>query len=211
MDAINLKHFGQNSDYHYSREGHNVENQDVTELIEKCIEGDRRAQFALFNRYKSKVAGIVFRSLGPGIDGDDVIQQVFISLFKSLAHFKGLSSFDTWVYRISYKVCTDQLRKKYRKRKLNIVEFDNIEGSVKDEKFSPEMVLQQKELNEKIFSALMKMSIEKRMVVVLYEMEERTVEEIAAIIKKPSGTVKSRLFHGRKELKKHLSRYLDTE
>jgi RNA polymerase sigma-70 factor (ECF subfamily) len=64
--------------------------------------------------------------------------------------------------------------------------------------------MRQKELEREVYGALDKLSVDKRMIVVLYEMEGRSLEEIALIMKKPVGTIKSRLFHGRKALEKHL-------
>jgi RNA polymerase sigma-70 factor, ECF subfamily len=181
-------------------------------LLQQCLKNDRTAQRQLFNFYKQRVHDLVFKSLGPKFDADDIIQQVFIELFKSLASFKGNSSLDTWVYRICIKVCTTQLRKKYRKRQPQIV-FDSQQADAdtnaeeKDE--GPFAAMEQKELSRAIYDALDKLDPEKRMTVVMYEMEGRTLEEIAKLARVPVGTVKSRLFHGRKILEKHLKRYLE--
>ena len=101
-----------------------MENNQVSVLIQKCIENNRMAQHEIFHLYKQKVYDLSHRSLGGSFDIDDVVQQIFIALFNSLRHFKGMSSFDTWVYRITVKVCTTQLRKKYRKRQPQIL-FDS--------------------------------------------------------------------------------------
>jgi RNA polymerase sigma-70 factor (ECF subfamily) len=179
----------------------------VDEIVQKCVEGDRRSQYQLFEAYGRRVHSVVYRMLGPKYDVDDVVQQVFIGLFESLPTFKGLSSLDTWVYRLCVKVCTDQLRKKYRKRVLNIVESDEGVDNAADG-VTPLMDLERRELRGKIFEALEKLSAEKRTVLVLYEMEGKTIEEIAEIVRAPGGTVKSRLFHGRNDLQKHLRKYV---
>jgi RNA polymerase sigma-70 factor (ECF subfamily) len=184
--------------------------QDTTLVLQQCLKNDRKAQRELFNRYKLKVHDLVFKSLGPRFDTDDVIQQVFIELFKSLSLFKGDSSLDTWVYRIGSKVCTTQLRKKYRKRQPQIVYDSEQADSEADAGFPcPSSDIEQKELESAVQEALDKLDPEKRMTVVLYEMEGRSLEEIAAITGIPLGTVKSRLFHGRKTLEKVLARYLE--
>jgi len=179
-------------------------------LIKQCIRGDRRAQQQLFRQYRSSVYSLVCRLLGSDFDIDDVLQQVFVSIFRSLESFKGLSSLDTWIYRITVKVCTDQLRKKYRKRKLSVV------GSVDDERsgltaateHTPHTGLERRELVERINAALARLTTEKRAVLIMYEMEGRSLEEIASVIEKPLGTVKSRLFHARREMEKLLRRYM---
>jgi RNA polymerase sigma-70 factor (ECF subfamily) len=183
----------------------------VEQLVAGCIAGDRRCQHDFFRAYHDRIFGFACHFLGPGFDFDDVVQQVFIRLFKSLGSFKGTASLDTWVYRIASNVCTDQLRNKYRKRRLDIVvdsdeqacdaqipEYDNPYGS-----------MERKELAIRISRALALLSEEKRTVIVMHEMEHAPLEQIADVIRKPVGTVKSRLFHARKELQKHLSKYLD--
>lgn len=177
----------------------------ISVLLRKCNENDRMAQHELFNLYKRKVFDLAYKSLGRAFDIDDVVQQIFIALFNSLKVFKGNSSFDTWVYRISIKICTTQLRKKYRKRQPHL-SYDPSGIEVEDPSgwCNPLEVMRQKELEREVYGALDKLSVDKRMIVVLYEMEGRSLEEIALIMKKPVGTIKSRLFHGRKALEKHL-------
>jgi RNA polymerase sigma-70 factor (ECF subfamily) len=179
-------------------------------LLQQCLKQDRKAQRQLFDFYKHKVHDLVFKSLGPRFDTDDVMQQVFIEVFKSLFYFKGDSSLDTWVYRICIKVCTTQLRKKFRKRQPQIV-FDSLQtdGEADDRDCGPFYDLEQKELAMAIYDALDRLDPEKRLTVVLYEMEGKSLEEIAQIARVPVGTVKSRLFHGRKILENKLKRYLE--
>jgi RNA polymerase sigma-70 factor (ECF subfamily) len=184
----------------------------LEDIVRKCLEGDRRGQQTLFTHYRSKVTNLVYRFLGPRFDVDEVVQEVFVSLFESLQGFRGLSSLDTWVYRLCMKVCTDQLRKKYRKRQLSIVHVEGGPEELTDPRSpSPQSALmERKELRQEIFGALEKLTVEKRQVVVLYEMDGKTLEEIADIVQAPVGTVKSRLFHGRNELKRHLRRYVES-
>jgi RNA polymerase sigma-70 factor (ECF subfamily) len=190
--------------------GEDIMLEPMTGILQLCRKDDRKAQRQLFDFYKHKVHDLVFKSLGSRFDTDDVIQQVFIELFKSLSYFKGDSSLDTWVYRICLKVCTTQLRKKYRKRQPQIV-YDSgradTETDAKDN--SPFEDMEQKELAGAIYDALDKLDAEKRLTVVMYEMEGKSLEEIAKIAGVPVGTVKSRLFHGRKILEKQLKRYLE--
>jgi RNA polymerase sigma-70 factor (ECF subfamily) len=180
----------------------------VSDIVRRCLENDRMAQRELFQLYKQKVFNLAFKSLGSRFDIDDVVQQVFIAVFGSLQSFKGESSLDTWVYRITVKTCTTQLRKKYRKRQVPIM-FDPMESEREDHSGpDPLASVENKELTQAIFNALDKLSIEKRMIVKMYEMDGQTLEEIAHILKKPIGTVKSRLFHGRKALEKYLRGYV---
>ncbi len=178
------------------------------DIVRKCIANDRMAQHELFHLYKQKIHDLTYKSLGNRFDIDDVIQQVFIALFGSLRQFKGESSLDTWVYRITVKVCTTQLRKKYRKRQPNIV-YDAMDREPEDPASnSPAEAIEKQELARTIYEALDKLSVEKRMIVIMYEMDGLSLDEIAGVLKKPLGTVKSRLFHGRKALEKQLRGYI---
>jgi RNA polymerase sigma-70 factor (ECF subfamily) len=207
-----LKQMTTISDYRYrDRQTHEARMPEpMHDVLQLCLKNDRRAQRQLFDFYKHKVHDLVFKSLGPKFDTDDVIQQVFIELFKSITYFKGESSLDTWVYRISLKVCTNQLRKKYRKRQPQIV-FDSqqADGEIDAADNGPSGDIEQKELGRAIYDALDKLDPEKRMTVVMYEMEGKSLEEIAQVAHIPLGTVKSRLFHGRKMLEKQLRRFLE--
>ncbi len=183
---------------------------DDDQLVSGCCAGDKRCQRMLFKKYRETVFFIISHSLGPKFDKDDVIQQIFIKIYKSLESFKGLSSLDTWVYRIASKVCIDQLRKKYRKRQLTIIQNpDFIENKQDTSKNDPYKDRENKELSEQIYMGLNKLSVEKRMVVTMFEMEGFSLQDISIVLKKPIGTIKSRLFHGRKELAGHLRNYLD--
>jgi RNA polymerase sigma-70 factor (ECF subfamily) len=201
-----------NSDYSAkSGSKRKIDYMHIDPIVSGCVAGDRRCQRMLFKNYRDRVQSLVVKSLGPDFDTDDVIQQVFIRVFDSLRSFEQRSSLDTWVYRITSKVCMDQLRRKYRKRQLPTVHItDALEGQIRSGRhLEPGGRLELKELNRTLYDGLQKLSPSKRMVLVLFEMEERSLDEIAGIIGKPVGTVKSRLFHARKEMETHLRRYLE--
>lgn len=207
-----MNHFSQTSDSITSNDDISDGNlcMDERRLVDGCREGDRQSQRLLFKKYKNTIYNLVTFTLGSYYDRDDIIQQIFIKLFKSLDNFKGLSSLDTWVYRITTKVCIDQLRKKYRKRQLPIKSNSELIEKCHDhQRTNPFKEQEIKELNKQIYTGLNKLSIEKRLVVTMYEMEGFSLQQIAEIIEKPLGTVKSRLFHGRKELAQHLRCYLE--
>ncbi len=208
-----LKPYGQNCDYPHSERERSPVIDDTEYLVEGCVAGDRRAQLKVFRKYREIVLNLVYRLLGTGHDVDDVTQQVFIRLFQSLSGFKGLSSLDTWVYRVTARVCTDQLRHKYRKRKVEMVtDGEEITATAKaPESYGPAHDYEKKQLHATISEALGKLNMEKRLVVVMFEIEGRSLDEIATTIGKPVGTVKSRLFHARKELKRHLHSQLRSD
>lgn len=180
------------------------------QLISGCRAGDKQCQRMLFKKYRNRVFSIICHALSPYVDTDDIVQQVFIKIYRSLDNFKGLASLDTWIYRITLKVCIDQQRKKYRKRQLKIIYNPDILEIQQDvKKPNPYIEHEQKELSDQILKGLDKLSPEKRVVVTMFEMEGFSLEDISTIIQKPIGTIKSRLFHGRKELAAFLRKYLD--
>ena len=139
-----------------------------------------------------------------------MVQQVFIQIFRSLPGFKGNSSFNTWAYRIALNVCTAQIRSKLKKRQPGLVpEFKGIENRPEEKHKGAHARLEEEEITNIIYSALDKINLKKKMVIILHDMEGKSLEEIAEITEKPVGTVKSRLFHGREEMKKLLSKYLN--
>lgn len=185
-------------------------NLDVNDIVRQCIEGQPAAQRLLFNKYKKVFFNLAYKSLGPGFDIDEVVHEIFIQLFRGLASFQNKSAFDTWAYRIGINVCVSRLRKKLKKRQLITVSESTLtEGntpySVKE---NPHGQMEERELETKIYEALDRLDDKKRLVLVLHDMEDKTLEEIAKILKKPVGTVKSRLFHGRNEMKKMLEKYM---
>ncbi len=211
-DTMNLSR--QKSDYmvRRSHEGKKHEHLDNEQLVDGCRAGDKHCQRLLFKKYRETVFFVISHTLGTNFDKDDILQQVFIKIFKSLTGFKGLSSLDTWIYRITTKVCIDQLRKKYRKRQLQVIRNPDVLENRRDTTLSnPYEEREQEELTKQIYSGLEKLSIEKRLVITMFEMEGFSLQEISKILKKPIGTIKSRLFHGRKELAGHLRNYLNTE
>jgi len=185
------------------------EAQPLEKIIEECLKGDQNAQRLLFARYKKIFYGLAYKSLGPQFDIEEVVHEIFIQLFRGLASFQHKSSFDTWAYRIGINVCVSWLRKKFKKRKLDLVpETDITDSKVIVKPETPVDVLENLEMESKIYEALDRLDDKKRVVIVLHDMEDKTLEEIAEIVQRPVGTVKSRLFHGRNEMKGFLEKYL---
>jgi RNA polymerase sigma-70 factor, ECF subfamily len=174
-------------------------------LIERASKGDHKAFSELFYEYKEMVYRVVYRLLGNSEETHDAVQQTFIELYKSLPGYAGKSKFTTWLYRIAVNVSIQF----FRKRKI----YDKMQA------FNPEMhsnseadsdlPLEKKELRKQIEEALTSLHIRKRTVIVLHDIENRTMEEISEIIGVPVGTIKSRLFYGREELKKKLEKLIE--
>lgn len=182
------------------------------DLVRECIDGSRAAQHELFSTYRDTVLRLVWRMLGPRDrhELDDAVQQVFIAVFRSLGKFRCQSSLDTWVYRVGTKVCMTLLRKRYRKRTLEIDRGASLEiEQVRDRGGSPQDRLERLEWQQAFADALGRLDRHRRAVFVLAEMEGKELEEVARITGRPIGTVKSRLFRARLDLARMLGRLLD--
>ncbi len=173
-------------------------------LIEKAAKGDRKAFSSLFYTYKEMVYRVVYRLLGNSEETNDAVQQTFIEVYKSLPGYAGKSKFTTWLYRIAVNVSIQFFRKRCINDKMQPLNpelyTDNVDSGHH---------LEKKELQKQIEQALRSMHIRKRTVLILHDMENRTMEEISEIIGVPVGTIKSRLFYGREELKKKLEKLLE--
>lgn len=171
-------------------------------LLKQAAAGDKLAFAQLFLTYKTLVYRVVYRLLRIQEDVDDAVQQTFIEVFKSLPGYEGKSKFTTWLYRIAVNVSIQYLRKR-RGDTLTDLDPEILPSEiVKDN-------LERVELQKQIETALDSLPFKKRIVVMLHDVEERTMEEISSILDIPLGTVKSRLFHGRDEMRKKLQKVLE--
>lgn len=183
----------------------------IETLRSRCLQGDRKAQWELFNRYRAGILRQVWWTLGTGtrVDVEETVHKVFIALFKSLKGFRGEASFDTWVSRICTRTCMAQLRIRYRKReRMTVNGVDDLIGSIGDRRFCPDEGLRNRELGEQIYRAVAALKPIRRVVFILFEIEGKSIQEIAEIMKTGTGTVKSRLFRARRDLAGTLRPYV---
>lgn len=171
---------------------------EVDELVRRSRNGDRMAFAELYRLHRDIVARLVFRMLGRASDVEDVIQEVFLQVHKSLGDFRGQSKFSTWLHRITVNVVL-MIRRAQRSRP--VFADDPIEG----EKETDAGLLPDEEATRRrritAFKRLLdKLSEKKRTVYVLHDIEGMAPAEIAAIVDAPVLTVRTRLFYARREL-----------
>ena len=178
------------------------------EMIALCRNGDREAFNALVLKYQKQVFNIAYGMLSDYEDASDAAQDVFIKVYRSIASFRGQSSFSTWLYRICSNVCNDMLRKRQR-RGINISldndEEDNPASHLPSEEPTPAERLEESERSRAVREAINGLRKEYREIIVFSDMEQLSYEEIAKILRCPVGTVKSRLNRARNALRKKLS------
>lgn len=167
--------------------------------------GERVADFeTLFDEYGDKVYGLAYRLMGNRDDAMDVSQEVFIKIFRNLKAFKGQSTLATWVYRITYNTCMDELRK----RKIKQVSIAD-KPDLTDDNTSVEEIYEADERKEAVHNALYKLDDDQRAIIVMRDIQGLSYEEIAEVLQCPLGTVKSRLSRARLNLKEILKDYME--
>jgi RNA polymerase sigma-70 factor (ECF subfamily) len=191
---------------------------DDTTLVKRCRKGDQGAFRLLVERYQRKA---YVQALGLVKDTDeamDIAQEAFVKVYKYLDHFKGDSSFYTWLYRIVANLSVDLLRKKAGHQ-----EDQNHEDGQSQEQLAtsgilstrlgsnPQKAVLRAELVEKIDEALEQLPEKHREILLLRELEGMTYEDLARVLQLPKGTVMSRLFHARAKMQHILGLYLGNQ
>ena len=188
------------------------ENYDCTDLAEKICQGDMSAFRKLVDIYKKKIFYIAYDFLGDHHEAEDISQEVFIKVFRSIHKFKKDAKMSTWIYQITVNTCIDAIRRKKAKPAIQLDEEKPVESwaghSVLGSKISsPESSADASLLQIKIQQALHKISDKERAVFVMRHYNDLTINEIADVMRISSGTVKSFLFRGLQKLRKELSFY----
>jgi RNA polymerase sigma-70 factor (ECF subfamily) len=184
-------------------------------LIEGLKRSDSLAYNELYSEYVEKIGGIARSYLGVD-DVEDVIQEVFIKVYKNIKKFRGESSLSTWIYRITINVCKDMLGKKHRRKEIltSFGEEDDDEKNIIREpadELQPSDELMKMLSAEEISKAIDSLSKEDRLLINLREIEGMSYDQISEIMDKPVGTVKSRLHYARERLKGILEESLGIE
>jgi RNA polymerase sigma-70 factor (ECF subfamily) len=176
------------------------------ELVVLTLE-DQDNFLYLVRRYEPRLFRYVSRISNVSSDeAEDVLQDVFIKVYKNLNGFDPELKFSSWIYRITHNEVISNYRK--YKNKLKIVSFDKDTEFVKSlaDEFDVEQDLNLVELKDKVLNILNKMSIKYRDVLVLRFLEGKSYREISDILKKPDGTVATLINRAKKEFLKILDK-----
>lgn len=175
----------------------------VDALVRRAAAGDAEAFRALFVRHRSDVARLVYRMLNGPSDLDDVIQEVFVQVFRSLKDFRGQAKFTTWLHRVTVNVVLMHRRSARSRPVLT----EEVPGELlSDETQSlPDDEVERHERMRAFQRLLARLADKKRIVFVLHELEGLSPSEIAAAVGAPVLTVRTRLFYARRELEAMLS------
>lgn len=173
-------------------------------LISRALAGEPAAFGELVLRYQDRLYNSLFRVLGSAEDARDAVQDAFVQAFMKLDTFRGSSAFYTWLYRIAFNQAMSHAR---RQRPTRSLDGERADGGreVADRQPPPDARLDLSERAVQVQRALAELSAEYRTVIVLREMDGCKYEEIAEILELPVGTVRSRLFRARLELRDRLA------
>ncbi|MFP4845527.1 RNA polymerase sigma factor [Winogradskyella sp. PE311] len=175
-------------------------------LIEAINNGDTRAYAQLVDRYKDLVYTLALRMLKHKEEAEEVAQDTFIKVFKSLKRFKGDSKFSTWIYRVAYNTCLDNIKK--NKKYLNNVTIDEFTFNKLDSIDNALDNIIKEEKHTLIKNCIHKLPEDSSALLTLFYFEELSLDEISKIINVESNTVKVKLFRARKKLTVILEQYL---
>jgi RNA polymerase sigma-70 factor (ECF subfamily) len=168
-------------------------------LIDRAQNGDASAFRELFVQHRGDVLRIVHRMLGPTPEVEDVVQEVFLHVYRSLPSFRGESRFSTWLYRLAVNVSRMHLRARRSRPRFADVEVPEAPRDDAPHE-TPEVALERNERVRTLYRLLDALSEKKREVLVLHDFEGVPAKEIAEICGVPVHTVRTRLFYARKEL-----------
>ncbi len=185
------------------------------ELIGLLQRGDEWAFQLLVRRFRKKIFSIAFGITLDTEESQDIVQEVFLQVYRSIGNFRADASLSTWLHRITVNRCLNWKRRWSRRFKWLHVSTDNADNEpvieAESDLPSPESRMASAQTRRQIDNALKMLPDQARTVFVLRELEDLTYEEIADATGVKLGTVRSRLFHARKRLKEILQPLVEAE
>ena len=184
-------------------------------LVRRCIAGDAAAWEEIVQRYHRRIYNICYRFTGTGNDADDLTQEVFIKMYRTLNTYDvDRGAFMTWVTTVTRNLLVDHFRKTRQDRVTDSLDTTSSEHEdtlplgerIPDRGPTPDTKVQSREAKEAVHEALQRLSPELREAVILRDLQDFDYREIATVLKVPEGTVKSRINRGRAELARLLQR-----
>jgi RNA polymerase sigma-70 factor (ECF subfamily) len=159
-----------------------------------CQRGERTAQSDFYRKYRTEVARTVQKVLGPDADLEDVVQDVFMEVFRSIDKFKGEAKITTWLYRVCVNVALQKIRRQQRRPEGHAAPQDDLPHHE-----TPLRALERKESARAVYRILDNLAPKKRTVFILHEILGMDAKEIGKIVGANVLTVRTRLHYARKE------------
>jgi RNA polymerase sigma-70 factor (ECF subfamily) len=176
------------------------------ELIERCLQGDQQAWEAIVRQHWRKVFNVAYKFVGKHDEAEDLTQDIFLKIFKSLETFDRRANFQTWLISVSRNLCIDHYRSVRKERETIDRDVDPGDLSPASHEVSPYAALEQRDRVVLLKHALEHLPETLRTAVLLRDIQELSYQEIATRLRLPEGTVKSRINRGRSELARQIRR-----
>lgn len=183
--------------------------QDNQPNIAAILEGDARAFSVLVDNYKNMVYTVALRMLKNSEEAEEVAQDTFIKVFKSLKRFKGESKLSTWIYRIAYNTCLDRLKSKSRER--NNIAIEDISGLDLPSMENALEIMVKSERQALLRTCVQQLAPKDAALLTLFYFEEKNLNELGKILKMKESAVKVGLFRARGRLAKIVKKSMEPE
>ncbi|MEO6711803.1 MAG: RNA polymerase sigma factor SigM [Mycobacteriales bacterium] len=171
-----------------------VDDIDDATLLRRHVSGDAAAFGVLVARHRDRAWAVALRTLGDASEAEDAVQDAFLSAYRQAERFRGDAQFSTWLHRIVVNACLDRMR---RRRVRPVVPYDaDALAAIAD----PRDDIAQRETVVEVTDALARLSDDQRIAIILVDLHGLSVDEAAAVLDVPAGTVKSRCHRGRAQL-----------
>jgi RNA polymerase sigma-70 factor (ECF subfamily) len=181
----------------------------IDALIQRCLAGDQAAWEQIVRQHWRKVFNIAYKFTGKHDEAEDLTQDVFVKIFKSLDTFDRRANFQTWLVSVSRNLCIDHYRSVRKERETIDRDVDAGELAPVAQTISPMAALEHRDRVALLKKALNQLPEALRSAVLLRDIQELSYQEIADRLHLPEGTVKSRINRGRTELARQIRRLRD--
>jgi RNA polymerase sigma-70 factor (ECF subfamily) len=172
----------------------------VESLIQRCLQGDQAAWESLVRQYWRKVFNVAYKFVGTHEAAEDLTQEIFLKIFRSLETFDRRANFQTWLISVSRNLCIDHYRSVRKERETMDTSVDPNELTPASTDAGPMAAIEQQDRVALLRKALRALPDTLRTAVMMRDLQELTYQEIAERLRLPEGTVKSRINRGRTEL-----------
>jgi RNA polymerase sigma-70 factor (ECF subfamily) len=179
---------------------------ELDSLIERCLNGDQAAWTDIVRLYWRRVFNIAYKFVGRHDEAEDLTQDVFLKLFRSLGTFDRRANFSTWLISVSRNLCIDHYRSVRREREAINPDVDVVQLPQPSREANALTALEERDRVTLVRAALERLTPSLRAAIVLRDLQELSYQDIATQLHLPEGTVKSRINRGRAELARQIAR-----
>jgi RNA polymerase sigma-70 factor (ECF subfamily) len=178
----------------------------IEALIQRCLHNDQAAWDLIVRQHWRKVFNVAYKFVGKHDEAEDLTQEIFLKVFKSLNTFDRRANFQTWLVSVSRNLCIDHYRSVRKERQTIDRGVDANELSPASPDPSPMAALEQRDRVTLLRQAFAELPATLRTAVVMRDIQEMSYQEIADRLRLPEGTVKSRINRGRNELARQIKK-----